>query len=166
MKNNVKNYQKIAIKIASRNKKSFGFVSLDQNYKLNLGFEIAKECAKIKNTVFINFTDEENYPISDIESMIKKEENLSIINISITKDLVNLINSDIFRKLINNLNYMFDLILINETIDISLAYALSSFDDEKILIAKENKTKKSTFITAMKEFKDLSSPIMGVIYYI
>ncbi|MDY3007064.1 hypothetical protein HV819_09545 [Anaerococcus sp. AGMB00486] len=166
MKNNKLNYQKIAIKLASDSKKTIGFISFDEVESSDIVIKIAKECAKIKNTVYLNFTDMDNYFISDYTTMIKKEDNLARIDISLTEDSSNLINSDEFKKLIFDLKNKFDLILINESKDEAISYLLSAFDDEKILIAYENKTSKSKVVDAKKEFERLGSPIMGVVYNI
>lgn len=166
MKNNELTYQKIAVKLTSDNNKSVGFISLDNVDSSDVLLEIAKECSKIINTVYIDFTDMDNYFISDINSMLKKEDDLSRIDISLSDDMSKLINSLEFKNLFNGLRNSFDLILINEIKDDSLAYLLSKFDDEKILIAYENKTKKSKVLRAKKEFRKLKVPIRGVVYHI
>lgn len=166
MKNNELTYQKIAVKLTSAKNKAIGFISLDDVDSSDLLLEIAKECSKITNTVYIDFTDMDNYFISDINSMLKKEDDLSRIDISFSDDMSKLINSLEFKALFNDLRNSFDLILINEIKDDALAYLLSKFDDEKILIAYENKSKKSKILKVKKEFDKLKTPIRGVVYHI
>lgn len=165
MKNKELTYQKIAVKLASKEKKSIGFISLD-DVDSPVALNIAKECAKIKKTVYIDFTDMDNYFLSDMTTMIKDEDGLSRIDISLTDDLSKLINSKEFKSLFLDVKNSFDLIVINEIKDESLAYLLSAFDDEKILLAFENKTRKKEVLKAKDEFKRLNSPIRGVVYHI
>lgn len=165
MKNNRLNYQKIGIKLANKKNKVLGFISIDDSIALEkVGLEIAKEVAKLLKTVYINFTRLDKYEIGNLDDMIKKDEELSLINISLKGDIVKLVNSSSFISLMEDLKDRFDLILINEQEDPILSYLLTTYDEGKILFAKENKTRKSKFMRKYYELEKLSSPIVGVVY--
>lgn len=166
MKNNKLVYEKIAVKICNKKEKTLGLINLGTKNQ-NQGLEIARSCARIKNTLYIDFTDLDNYNFDkNIEKIIVRDGDLSILNISIEDDMAKIINSLDFKEMMENIKNSYDLILINEENYESLSFIMTKFEDGKIAFAKENKSKKEKFENSLDEYKKLSCPIVGVVYNI
>lgn len=163
MKNNKLVFKKIAVKLCKKAPKTVGIMGYG---KEDHAKKLAKSAAKLKKTAFLNFTKMENYGLKDYSSMVIKNENLGIVNISFDNDIGNLINSLEFKDFYEKLKRDYDLILVNETEDDSLSYLMAGYDDEKLYLVKEEKTKRNEFEKLKDEFSKLSCPIKGVVYYI
>lgn len=166
MKNNKLTYEKIAVKLCNKKEKTLGLINLgtkNQNQRL----EIARSCARIKNTLYIDFTNLDNYNFDkNIEKIIVRDGDLSILNISIEDDMAKIINSLNFKEMMENIKNSYDLILINEENYESLSFIMTKFEDGKVAFVKENKSKKEKFENILDEYKKLSCPIVGVVYNI
>ena len=167
MKNNKLVNEKIAVKLSNKSEQTLGLINLGNNKKEGQSLEIAKECAKIKSTLYIDFTKLDNYKIDkNIEKIIIQDEDLSILNISIEEDMSKIINSIEFKGMMDDIKNSYDLVLINEENYQSISYMMAKFEDGKISFVKENKSKKEKFEESFKELKKLSCPIVGVVYNI
>ena len=63
MKNNKLINEKIAVKLSNKSEQTLGLINLGDKKKEGQSLEIAKECAKIKSTLYIDFTKLDNYKI-------------------------------------------------------------------------------------------------------
>lgn len=167
MKNNKLVNEKIAVKLSNKSEQTLGLINLGDNKKEGQSLEIAKECAKIKSTLYIDFTKLDNYKIDkNIEKIIIQDGDLSILNISIEEDMAKIINSIEFKEMMGDIKNSYDLVLINEENYQSISYMMSKFEDGKIAFVKENKSKKEKFEESFEEYKKLSCSIVGVVYNI
>lgn len=167
MKNSKLINEKIAVKLSNKSEQTLGLINLGDKKKEGQSLEIAKECAKIKSTLYIDFTKLDNYKIDkNIEKIISKDSDLSILNISIEEDMAKIINSIEFKEMMDDIKNSYDLVLINEENYQSISYMMAKFEDGKIAFVKENKSKKEKFEESFEELKKLSCPIVGVVYNI
>lgn len=161
--NNKLSLKKIAVKLCKKAPKTIGIMGYGENTHAE---NLAKASSNLKKTAYINFTKMENYGLKEYSSMVISNGNLGIVNISLDDDMGNLINSLEFKNLFENLKKDYDLILVNETEDESLSYLMAGYDEEKLYLVKEGKTKRNEFQRLKDEFERLTCPIKGVVYYI
>lgn len=161
--NNKLSLKKIAVKLCKKAPKPIGIMGYGKEALVE---NLAKASSNLKKTAYINFTKMENYELKDYASMVISNGNLGIVNISLGDDMGNLINSLEFKNLFENLKKDYDLILVNETEDESLSYLMAGYDEEKLYLVKEGKTKRNEFQRLKDEFERLTCPIKGVVYYI